>query len=48
MLIDGSIGMRVRQHILQGLECEWIEFGVVALPSCEGVCGIVDIELSEH
>jgi len=46
--INGGVGVRVPQHILQGLECEWVASTVISAPSFECGCGIIDIELSEH
>ena len=46
--INGSVGVRVPQHILQGLECEWVTSTIISAPSFECSCRIIDIELSKH
>ena len=48
MAIDGSIGMRVPQHILQGLECERVASTIISTPGFECSCWIIYIELCEN
>jgi hypothetical protein len=48
MAIDGGIGVRLPQHVLQYLERKWVEFTVAAASSLKRGCRIKDVELCEN